>query len=280
MDHKEFTLKSTDELALYGQSWTPEEAPEGVIALVHGFGEHSSRYKHWAERFVSKHFALISFDLRGHGNSEGKQGHTPSYERLMNDIDVFLYRVRNYFPGVPLFLYGHSMGGNLVLNYAIDRNPEVSGVIATGPWLRLKKELPGIVRAPVEVLQWFLPGLVIPSGLDTDGLSRDKTVVKAYDEDPLVHGMISLKMFFSIRNSGIRAIKEAAGIKCPLLVVHGADDPICDPDASQQLIENARGDKTLKLWKGLFHEVHNEPEKDEVFDFIFGWIKEHMPAKS
>lgn len=279
MNHKEFAIKSADKLTLYGQFWVPEDEPAGVVALVHGFGEHSSRYTHWADLLTEKRFALISFDLRGHGNSEGKKGHTPSYGRLMNDIDIFLERVREYFPGLPLFLYGHSMGGNLVLNYVISRNPEVAGVVVTGPWLRLKKELPGVVKAPVRMLQWFLPGMVIPSGLDTNGLSHDKSVVEAYNNDPLVHGRISLKMFFSIHDAGNNAVKEAAQIRRPLLLVHGADDPICDPAATQQMAENIDGDKTLKIWPGLYHEVHNEPEKDEVFDFIFAWIKEHMPSK-
>lgn len=278
MIHKEFALKTVDKLVLYGQSWAPEGEPEAVVALVHGFGEHSSRYEHWAERFVAKKIVLISFDLRGHGHSEGKQGSIPSYARLMNDIDIFLERVHQNFPEKPVFLYGHSMGGNLVLNYAISRNPEVNGFIVTGPWLRLVKELSGLVRGPVRVLRWIFPEIVVPSGLDARGLSHDQKVVEAYITDPLVHGRISLRMYFSIHDAGRNAISLASRIKHPLLVMHGAEDPVCDPRATEALVDHTTGDTTLKLWEGLYHEIHNEPEKDEVFAEIYSWMQQHLKS--
>jgi len=276
VEHKEIVLKSVDKLALYSQYWLPENEPGGVICLVHGLGEHSSRYEHWARRFVDKGFAFTAFDLRGHGHSEGKKGHTPSYVRLMEDIDIFLQRSRDLFPGIPLFLYGHSMGGNLVLGYAVRGNLSVTGVISTSPWLRLRKEMPGIVKAPFHIVQYIAPGLVIRSGLDAAGISRDKEVVIRYMEDPLVHDKISLKMFFEIHDNGLKLIRNGWGINTPLLMIHGSDDPITDPEGSRLFTEKAGGEVTLKIFDGLYHETHNEPEKEEVFEYIFGWMKERM----
>lgn len=276
MEHKEIVLKSVDGLALYGQYWVPENEAGGVICLVHGLGEHSSRYEQWALRFVEKGFAFTAFDLRGHGHSEGKKGHTPSYVRLMEDIDIFLQRSRDLFPGIPLFLYGHSMGGNLVLGYAVRVELSVAGIISTSPWLRLRKEMPGIVMAPFRIVQYIAPGLVIRSGLDAAGISRDKEVVIRYMEDPLVHDKISLKMFFEIHDNGLKLIRNGGEIKTPVLLIHGSDDPITDPEGSRLFAEKAGGGVTLKIFDGLYHETHNEPEKEEVFEYIFGWMKERM----
>ncbi|MGB2782801.1 MAG: alpha/beta hydrolase, partial [Atribacterota bacterium] len=117
MKHTEFKLKTFDGLLLFGQSWQPESKPKAVICLVHGLGEYSGRYTHVADALTLAGYALISFDLRGHGKSEGPRGHTPSYEALMKDISSLLEVTNKQFPQLPSFLYGHSLGGNLVLNY-------------------------------------------------------------------------------------------------------------------------------------------------------------------
>ncbi len=142
MKHNEFKFRTFDGLQLFGQSWQPEDQPRAVICLVHGMGEHSGRYGHVADRLTQACYSVFAFDLRGHGKSPGPRGHTPSYEALLNDVNFFLNEVDKNFPELPLFLYGHSLGGNLVLNYVISRQPKLKGVIVTGPWLRLAFEPP------------------------------------------------------------------------------------------------------------------------------------------
>jgi len=275
MRHEEFVLTTSDKLSLFGQFWSPDEDPTGVIVLVHGFGEHSTRYKHWAEKFVSKNFAWVTFDLRGHGKSPGKPGYIPSYEILLEDIDCLLEKIKILYPDIPVYLYGHSMGGNLVLNYAIERNPDIKGLIATSPWLRLKKELPGILLGMLRFFYNLFPGLIIPSGLDAKGISRDQEVVRNYIEDPLVHGKISLRLFLTIHDQGLLAIKRAEEIAIPLCIMQGSADLIVDPEASREFAEGVTKEVTFKEWNGLYHETHNEPEKEEVFDFLMQWLKIH-----
>lgn len=280
MNHKEFTLKSVDKLNLFGQYWAPEALVKAVICLVHGHGEHASRYEPWAARFVEKGVAVVTFDLRGHGRSEGKRGHTPSYLRLMQDIDVLVQRAREYFPDVPLFLYGHSMGGNLVLGYAVRRQLNMNGVIATAPWLRAKRDLPGFIKGILRGVMLLFPSLTLHTKLDAAGLSHDKEEVKKYVEDPLNHDLISLKLFFEIYDTGKLLYTQGGRVNVPVLVIHGSEDPIIDPEASREFTEKVKGDNvTLKLFDGLFHEVHHEPERDKVFESVYGWMAERMRKK-
>ena len=275
MKHEEFTFTTSDNLELFGQFWSTKEDPSGVICLVHGFGEHSTRYAHWAERFVSKNFVFMGFDLRGHGKSPGKRGGIPSFEMLMNDISVFLEKARSLFPNIPVYLYGHSMGGNLVLNYAIDRHPDIKGLVATSPWLSLKKEQPGILLGLIRFINTLAPGLTIPSGLDAKGISRDRDVVQRYVDDPLVHGKISMRLFLAIHDNGLLVIKKAGQLTIPVLLMQGSDDPIVDPEATREFSKGVEQDVTYKEWEGLYHETHNEPEKEEVFDFVMQWLDIH-----
>ncbi len=276
MIHKEFTLKSVDRLNLYGQYWAPEKMVKGAVCLVHGHGEHSLRYEPWAAHFTGRGYAVVTFDLRGHGLSEGKKGHAPSYLRLMEDIDLLVHRTREYFPEVPVFLYGHSMGGNLVLGYAVGRSLQMAGVVSTSPWLRLKNELPGVVMIPVRGLSKIAPAMTIHTRLDAAGISHDQEVVKKYVEDPLNHDIISLRLFFEIHDAGLRLIREGGAVNVPVLVVHGSDDPITDPEGSRLFVGKAKGDVTLKIFNGLYHETHNEPGKEKVFEYINNWMAKRI----
>jgi alpha-beta hydrolase superfamily lysophospholipase len=142
MKHTEFTFETFDRLQLFGQSWQPEEQPRAVVCLIHGIGEHGGRYAHVADALTQAGYTLFALDLRGHGKSTGSRGHTPSYEALMNDISSLLEIINKQFPQFPFFLCGHSLGGNLVLNYILRRQPQFKGVIVTAPWLRLAFEPP------------------------------------------------------------------------------------------------------------------------------------------
>ena len=133
MQHIEFTQQAPDGIQFYFQGWQPETPPKAVVCLVHGLGEHSGRYAHVAAALNDAGYALLGFDLRGHGKSGGPRGHTPSYETLMDDIGRLLAEAAHRYPGRPQFLYGHSLGGNLVLNYALRRKPGIGGVVATSP---------------------------------------------------------------------------------------------------------------------------------------------------
>jgi len=277
MKHFEFEWQTADGLQLFAQGWQPEAAIQGVVCLVHGLGEHSGRYAQVAAALSQAGYALLAFDLRGHGKSQGQRGHTPSYEALMDDIAHLLEEARKRFPDQPCFLYGFSMGGNLVLNYALRHRPQLAGVIATSPWLRLAFEPPAWKVTLAKIMNNLWPAFSTLTGLDINAVSHDPEVVQNYNNDPLTHGRISVRLFVSISQAAQSALQHAAQFPLPLLLMHGSADRIASAEASRQFADCVPGDCTFKLWQGLYHEIHNEPEQQEVLDSIITWLQAHTP---
>lgn len=277
MDHHEALWTTEDGISLYSQGWLPASGRlRGVVLLVHGLGEHSGRYTELAHFLTGNGMAVQSFDLRGHGRSGGARGHSPSYEHLMRDIDLLLADADQRHPGSARILYGHSLGGQLVLNYTLRRHPHVSGVVATSPALRTWADPPPITKMLGRVLGSVIPTAEIHTGLDSSGISRDPGVVAAYCSDPLIHDRISLGLAKGSMAAVDWVYAHASEFDVPLLLVHGTGDRLAYPHGSQQFAELVGSDCTLKLWEGSYHELHNEPEKDQVLAYILGWIDEHI----
>lgn len=273
MNRIEFELQTKDNLKLFGHSWQPDtEAPKASVALVHGMGEHIMRYDHWAKKFVNRGYAVTGMDHRGHGRSEGKRGHIHSYESLLLDVDMLIKKSLEFFPDKPVILYGHSLGGNIVLNHALTRK-NISCYIVTSPWLRLSFKPSSIKLALAKTMKRILPGLLQPSGLNVGHISHDPEVVKAYENDPLVHDRISVRMFIGAYTRGEWALANAGKLDRSVLLMHGGDDKITSADASHRFAEKAGKHVELKIWEEMYHELHNEKIKDEVFEYIIDWLK-------
>ncbi len=301
MPHIEFTKPSPDGIPFYFQGWQPETAPKAVVCLVHGLGEHSGRYAHVAAALNAAGYTLLGFDLRGHGTSGGPRGHTPTYNTLMDDIGRLLDEAAARYPGLPRFLYGHSLGGNLVLNYALRRHltplppspatrggsdtplpsqgggrgvgHSLAGVISTSPGLRVANPLPPLQVALAKVMNRLNPGMQMANGLARDGLARDPEVIRAYNSDPLVHNKISVRLALGMLEAGEWALARAAEFPLPLLLVHGTKDILTSAKASEEFAARAPANLcTLKLWEGFYHETHNEPEKAAVLAFMVDWL--------
>ncbi|MBT3337319.1 MAG: alpha/beta hydrolase [Anaerolineae bacterium] len=266
-------FKSKDGIELFAHAFPPENPPKAVICLVHGHGEHIERYEHLAAFLNNANYAVIGFDHRGHGQSDGTRGHAPSYDMLLDDIEVFLAEVAEYYPSLPRFIYGHSMGGNLVLNYSLRRKPDVKGVIATGSWIKLAFEPPAIQVFLGKTMNKIFPAFIQASGLETSALSRDPEVIRAYEEDSLVHDKISARLFVGMYESGLWALEHANDFPLPLLLMHGSDDRITSAEASREFSEKAPDKVALKIWDGFYHEIHNEPKQKEVFKTILDWLE-------
>jgi alpha-beta hydrolase superfamily lysophospholipase len=229
-----------------------------------------------AEALNDAGFSVVAFDHRGHGRSGGKRGHTPSYDQLLSDVDMLLAHARTVAQGGKVFLYGHSMGGNVVLNHALRRKSDVAGVIASSPWLRLAFEPPKFEVTLAGIFRNLLPGFVQGTKLDASAISRDKAVVDAYIKDPLVHDRISVSFFLGTYEAGLWALAHAAEQKKPLYIFHGTADRLTSHDASRQFANLAKGDVKWQSWDGLFHECHNEPEKALVIAAIADWIGQRV----
>ncbi|MDX2445369.1 MAG: alpha/beta hydrolase [Bacteroidales bacterium] len=277
MQHEEFEIKNAENRILALQSWAPnqDEVINGVFCFVHGIGEHLSRYEHWAERSVAKGYVFFGLDLCCSGKSEGKIGFFYSYDSIMDDIDLLIKQAEMKFPGMPLYLYGHSMGGNIVLNYGLRKKSSIKGLIVTAPWLILRNSPSKVFLSLVRFLSKVVPNLIIDtsSSVSPEIISRDKAVVEKYIQDPMVHNKVSLKMAISLNDAAIYAMENAARLDIPLLLMHGSADQITDPEGSRQFYEVNTEKFTLKIWDGLYHELHNEPEKEVVFEYLIDWVK-------
>jgi len=266
----------SDGVEMYSYTWAPQEPARAVICLVHGHGEHIHRYDHVGEAFAHAGLLLTGYDLRGHGRSGGKRGHTPSYERLLEDIADFLADARSRYPGLPVFLYGHSMGGNQVINYGLRYPESLKGMIVTDPWLRLAFEPTPTQLVLAKVMNNIMPSFSQPSGLEQAALSRDPAIVQAYATDPLVHDKISARLFTVMHANGLWALEHAAALKIPMLLMHGNADRLSSAKATQEFAAAAGDRVTLRIWDGFYHEIHNEPEKAQVIQVMIDWLNERL----
>jgi acylglycerol lipase len=268
-----FTFKSADGINIQGYTGEPASTPVAVIALLHGMGEHAMRYAHVADYFNHQSIAFTAMDHRGHGKSEGQRGHSPSLDALLNDIELFITKTKELYPGIPVILYGHSMGGNVALNFILRKKPQLAGAIITGPYLRLAFSPPAWKTTLGKISARIIPTLTQPTGLETAAISRDTDVVKKYESDTLVHDKITSSFFVSVHFAGPFAIEHAADITLPMLIMHGGADRLTSCEATKEFAARADKNVELKIWEGLYHEIHNEPEKDEVLNYELGWIK-------
>jgi alpha-beta hydrolase superfamily lysophospholipase len=267
----DYSIRLKNGRVLRGFISSPGEKLKAIVILIHGLGEHIRRYRHWAEMFGAEMVGFTGVDLPGHGLSDGRRGHISSYSRTDEMLDILLDETGKTFPGVPVFLYGHSLGGGILIDYLIRRNPGVKGAIATSPWLRLAFEPPRFKVLLASAVKNILPVLVQPSGLNAEHLSTDKQVVEKYKTDPLVHDRISVSLFHSAVKAGSSSLQKSSEIRCPLLLMHGTSDMICSASASS-VLASGNSNIELKLWQGGYHELHNELFRNEVASYITGWM--------
>ena len=271
----EFSWKTKGNKKIYAYRWDVEE-PKAIICLVHGLGEHLHRYEHMVAYYNERGYSVMSFDNIGHGKSEGKRGHLPSFQVYMDNVSELLQAAEKAYPLLPKFLYGHSMGGNIVLNYVLRNNPSIAGMITTGAWITLPKNPPALLVMVGNVLKYILPSLQQPSDLDPTAISRDEAEVKKYMNDPLVHGKITINFGAEMLPAAKWLETYQGPVEMPALMMHGSDDKLTSPEGTALLSKNLTGDVTHKSWEGLYHEIHNEPEQKEVFDYTINWLEEKI----
>ncbi|MGE5458208.1 MAG: lysophospholipase [Methanococcaceae archaeon] len=272
MQNIEFEWKTSDGLKIFAQLWKPQGEIKAVICLVHGLGEHSSRYKKLPEKLTSQGYALRGFDQRGHGKSEGRRGYTPSYELMLENITLLLQEARKRIPNTPLFLYGHSMGGNLVINYALRKKPDIKGVIVTGPWLKLTHPPGYLLFKAAKFLNRFFPTFRTYNGIKPAELSHDKKRIGEIEEDKYLHPWIAARTFMGVHDAGCFALQHAAEFNYPILIMHGGADNVTSVEASREFAEKVKQNCTFKVWEGLYHEIHNEPRNGEIFAAALEWL--------
>lgn len=275
MTTNEFNWTTSDKLKIYAKEWKVE-FPKAVIALVHGLGEHCNRYNHMAAYFAQHNIATVGYDRRGHGQSEGKRGHTPNYEAFLAEVDTLLKITKERYPVTPVFLYGHSMGGNILLKYLIARNPKVKGAISSGAFIEFPDAPPALLIFIGKIMRKIYPAFTQSNGLDVEAISSDKAVVEKYKNDPLVHDRLTSATGMGMIETA-KALENFKGkINVPTLLMHGNQDKLTGYMGSKKFAERVDGAVTYKEWDGAYHEIHNEPIQQEVFDYTINWIREQL----
>jgi len=274
MTYQEFNFNSYS-TNFYGQYWQPEET-KAVILLVHGMGEHATRYTDFViPKLTENGIGVIAFDQFGHGKTTGKRGHCPSFDAVLESVEKVQEKAIAIFGNTPLFLYGHSMGGNVVINYVLRKKHSFKGVIATSPFLQLAFQPPAIKLFVGKLLQKIAPSMTMGNELVPSDLSRDNIEVQKYIDDPLVHDRISPNFSITFIETGKWAIENGEKLQTPMLLLHGTSDAIIDYKGTQEFSKKSSA-ATLKLYEGGYHELHNDLCKEEMMADVVNWLENQL----
>ena len=274
--YTETKWQAFDGTPMHAVRWQPDSEPKMVICLIHGLGEHSGRYANMAEYYVNHGIEVVSFDLRGHGQSDGQRGHSDDFQQMMRDIDRFLYKASTIDVDKPHFIYGHSLGGTLAIKYTLSHPGEFKGVILSAPMFKPAFDPPKWKVILGRYLQLIWPTLSLSNEIDTNVLTRDKKLLDSHKDDPLSHDRISARFGTQLLEEGERLLEEASTVDFPILIMHGNADELTCHKASAVFAECAGQQCTLKLWEDFYHELHHEPKKEDVFDYCIDWMKRKL----
>jgi acylglycerol lipase len=276
-DHLEGYLTGVRNVELYWQGWRSRGQVTGVVLLCHGAFEHSGRYKNVVNALVPDGWAVYGLDLRGHGKSHGEKAHVDSFSDWVEDFDRFKREVTGRHLGLPVFILGHSLGGQIALAYALDHPQSLHGLVLSAPYLAAK--LPQIVQDAGKGAARFLPTVRVPWLVDQGKISKDREVRRGYKKDPLVYRRgATLAMADIVARQFDFLIEGSRSLQIPVLIQYGADDKIAEPDGSWRLY-HAYGsdDKNIIPYPELWHEIYNEPEheRQRPLNDLREWLANH-----
>lgn len=270
----EYHWKSFDGLDLYAIKWAPEEQPHMVIAFVHGHGDHCRRYDEWFSKINDKSIAIITLDYRGHGRSQGKRGVIRAYGEFLEDISLLHRKATEFFPGIPIVLYGHSLGATIVLSYLL-RSPNLPELaITTSPWLELKKTPGKWLSLFIKWGNQIAPTLTFRTGLKSGDFSSNEGFAEKREKDEFVHNRISARLFSEVEREAKWITAHFNEMKTPLLLMQGRGDKLMNYQAARSLSKKAPGQVNYREWKLAGHQLHNSEDSTEVMEYLMDWIKE------
>jgi len=277
MQHKDGQFTGARGLSLYYQYWQPEATAKAVLLLVHGAGEHSARYEHLATFFCDHGYVVAGLDHIGHGRSDGEYGYVERFDDHLQSLEAYRQQVAQDYPGLPMILLGHSMGGLISGLYLLQHQEEFLACALSGPALKTELEPPAFQIWLIRLFSRLLPKMGVMQ-LDSAGVSRDPAVVEKYNADPLVfHGKMAARTVAELFAGMHHLQEQAARITLPLLLMHGEKDVMTAPAGSQFLYDHVSStDKTLKIYPGLYHEIFNEPEQQQVLDDLLQWCEKQV----
>ncbi len=262
--------------SIHYHRWFPEEEAKAAIVVVHGLAEHAGRYANLVNHFVPRGYALYAVDHVGHGKSSGRRAYVNNFDVFVDTLKTFRDMVARWESGKPLYMVGHSMGGLIASVYLIEHPHDFSAALLSAPAVKMPDSLSPLIIAVGKMLSVLMPRMGLTK-LDSAGISRDSDVVAAYESDPLVYrGRVTARLAAEILRAMERVSSEAGNITTPLLIMQGGDDQLVSPEGAKMLHQKAgSADKRLTVYDGLYHEIFNEPEREQVLKDAEEWLEAH-----
>jgi alpha-beta hydrolase superfamily lysophospholipase len=280
VNHRPGRFVGSDGISLYCQAWTPSRSrPRAVIVNLHGLGDHSGLYPNLASYFPARGMALYAYDMRGNGRSPGQRAYIKSWQEYRDDLHAFVARVREWETEVPLFLLGNSLGGLVVLDYALDHGDGLAGVIAAAPPLG-RLGVPPMLMALGRVMSRILPRFSLEVGMDLTGLARDPGVREMVLADPFFHRRGTARLSTEVTRAIARIHQRAADLSVPLLLLHGAADRMVPPDGSRSFFVKLRHpDREFREYPEAYHALFADINHGEVLGDVERWIEDRLQPR-
>lgn len=262
---------------LFWQAWEPSDGPtRGAIALMHGFGEHSSRYDHAAAALTRAGYGVMAIDARGHGRSTGKRAHVEEYDHYVRDYELLKLHTADRWPDLALFCFGHSNGGLIVLRYALGQPDGVAGFVVTSPMCGLALDVPPIKAAAGRLMSKVWPSFTMPNDLDPSKLSHVQRVVDKYKKDPLDLKVVSARWFTEAMAAQDDLYERAGELEQAFLFLIAGQDEIVDPKAAENIFHRmGSGDREMEVFPRLYHEILNEEQWGDILRRMIRWTERH-----
>lgn len=281
-NHETGSFTGKGGIEIFFQKWIAVNA-KAVIILVHGLGEHSGRYENLLKSLEDKKISLFAIDHRGHGKSDGKRGHIDSFMDYVYDLKLFLEFIKEENKGLPVIVFGHSLGGVIAAKYAMTYPDDLSMLVISSPGFAPAFKVPAWKTGIASFFSSRISSLTFPNGLSAADLSHNADTVTAYENDPLVHNKVTARFIVEFIRAGQECLNNAGSIKKPLLVFHGKEDHIADYKASEQFYnDTSSNNKKLFIFEGLYHETMNETdeERTKVLNDVTGWILKNIDSNT
>ena len=277
MKHIEGNFEGVRNVNIYYQGWLPDGEVKAVLLVVHGLGEHSGRYMNVVNYFIPLGYAVYGLDHIGHGKSDGEREMVQRFDDFTVTLNTFYKMVAKWQADKPIFILGHSLGGEIATYYLLDHQDDFKGAVLSAPLVKAGESVTQVTIMLSKILSKIAPKMGLMA-LDASAISRDPEVVQAYVDDPLVfHGKTPARIGAEMLSGMARITAEAGKLTLPMTIVQGAKDILVEPSGAQMLYEVASSpDKTLKVYEGMHHEVFNEPDRERVLKDVENWLEKQL----
>ncbi|HKJ46805.1 MAG TPA: lysophospholipase [Balneolales bacterium] len=276
MIHRVNTFINQRGKKIFTQEWIPESDIKAAVLLIHGYAGHSGRFKEFANKLVKQKYAVFALDLQGFGRSDGTAADIEDFDDYVKDTTIYLENLQKEFSDLPLFLMGHSMGGNIALITAAQNDHQLNGLILSAPALKAMSNLPKVIQDMANYISAFAATIPVLR-MDIEVISRDTKVIEEFKKDPLSYnGRIRARMANQLAKGSEKAREAALKITYPVWIGHGTDDKLIDPKGTHEFNEIVPSEEiTCHLYEGLYHDILHEPEKEKVTNDIISWLDEY-----